>query len=153
MSSKIYIFLVLLAIGCTNKEKSKIDLERLSLVERLLEEDIKKNNLSGAVVLVGNEKGIVYQKAFGIKNPLTNEKYNTDDIFRIASMTKAITSIAILKLWEDGRINLDDPIEKYIPEFKDAEILETFNEKDSSYTSKPSTKKLQLDNYLLIPLE
>ena len=66
MRSKIYIFLVLLAIGCTNKEKSKIDLERLSIVERLLEEDIKKNNLSGAVVLVGNEKGIVYQKAFGI---------------------------------------------------------------------------------------
>ena len=148
MSSKIYIFLVLLAIGCTNKEKSKIDLERLSLVERLLEEDIKKNNLPGAVVLVGNEKGIVYQKAFGIKNPLTNEKYNTDDIFRIASMTKAITSIAILKLWEDGRINLDDPIEKYIPEFKDTEILETFNEKDSSYTSKPSTKKITIRQLL-----
>ena len=148
MSSKIYIFLVLLAIGCTNKEKSKIDLERLSLVERLLEEDIKKNNLSGAVVLVGNEKGIVYQKAFGIKNPLTNEKYNTDDIFRIASMTKAITSIAILKLWEDGRINLDDPIEKYITEFKDTEILETFNEKDSSYTSKPSTKKITIRQLL-----
>ena len=83
MWSKLYIFLVLLAIGCTNKEKSKIDLERLNLVERLLEEDIKKNNLPGAVVLVGNEKGIVYQKAFGIKNPLTNEKYKTDDIFRI----------------------------------------------------------------------
>ena len=148
MSSKIYIFLVLLAIGCTNKEKSKIDLERLSLVERLLEEDIKKNNLSGAVVLVGNEKGIVYQKAFGIKNPLTNEKYNTDDIFRIASMTKAITSIAILKLWEDGRINLDDPIEKYIPEFKNTEILETFDEKDSSYTSKPSTKKITIRQLL-----
>ena len=148
MSSKIYIFLVLLAIGCTNKEKSKIDLERLSLVERLLEEDIKKNNLSGAVVLVGNEKGIVYQKAFGIKNPLTNEKYNTDDIFRIASMTKAITSIAILKLWEDGRINLDDPIEKYITEFKDTEILENFNEKDSSYTSKPSTKKITIRQLL-----
>ena len=49
-------------------------------------------------------------------------------------MTKAITSVAVLKLWEDGKINLDDPIEKYIPEFKDTEILESFNEKDSSYT-------------------
>ena len=47
------------------------------------------------MVLVGNEKGIVYQKAFGVKNPLTNEKYATDDIFRIASMTKAITSVAV----------------------------------------------------------
>jgi len=148
MRSKLYIFLVLLVIGCTNSENSKIDLERLKVVEELLTDDINNNKIPGAVVLVGNEKGIVYQKAFGVKNPLTNEKYATDDIFRIASMTKAITSVAVLKLWEDGRINLDDPIEKYIPEFKDTEILETFNEKDSSYTSKPSTKKITIRQLL-----
>ena len=148
MRSKLYIFLVLLVIGCTNSENSRIDLERLKVVEELLTDDINNNKIPGAVVLVGNEKGIVYQKAFGVKNPLTNEKYATDDIFRIASMTKAITSVAVLKLWEDGRINLDDPIEKYIPEFKDTEILETFNEKDSSYTSKPSTKKITIRQLL-----
>tara|TARA_A100001388_G_scaffold147773_1_gene109697 strand:+ start:184 stop:1407 length:1224 start_codon:yes stop_codon:yes gene_type:complete len=139
---------VLLVIGCTNSENSRIDLERLKVVEELLTDDINNNKIPGAVVLVGNEKGIVYQKAFGVKNPLTNEKYAIDDIFRIASMTKAITSVAVLKLWEDGKINLDDPIEKYIPEFKDAEILETFNEKDSSYTSKPSTKKITIRQLL-----
>ncbi len=148
MRSKLYIFLVLLVIGCTNSENSRIGLERLKVVEELLTDDINNNKIPGAVVLVGNEKGIVYQKAFGVKNPLTNEKYATDDIFRIASMTKAITSVAVLKLWEDGKINLDDPIEKYIPEFKDAEILETFNEKDSSYTSKPSTKKITIRQLL-----
>ena len=148
MRSKLYIFLVLLVIGCTNSENSRIDLERLKVIEELLTDDINNNKIPGAVVLVGNEKGIVYQKAFGVKNPLTNEKYSTDDIFRIASMTKAITSVAVLKLWEDGKINLDDPIEKYIPEFKDAEILETFNEKDSSYTSKPSTKKITIRQLL-----
>ena len=148
MRSKLYIFLVLLVIGCTNSENSRVDLERLKVVEELLTDDINNNKIPGAVVLVGNEKGIVYQKAFGVKNPLTNEKYATDDIFRIASMTKAITSVAVLKLWEDGKINLDDPIEKYIPEFKDAEILETFNEKDSSYTSKPSTKKITIRQLL-----
>ena len=154
MKSKLYIFLILIIIGCTRiiesnfSEKSKIDIERLNLVEKLITEDIKKNNLPGAVVLVGDEKGIVYHKAFGIKNPDTNERYTTDDIFRIASMTKAITSIAILKLWENGKISLDDPIEKYIPEFKDAEILVSFNEKDSSYTSKPSTKKITIRQLL-----
>ena len=148
MRSKLYIFLVLLVIGCTNSENSRIDLERLKVIEELLTDDINNNKIPGAVVLVGNEKEIVYQKAFGVKNPLTNEKYATDDIFRIASMTKAITSVAVLKLWEDGKINLDDPIEKYIPEFKDAEILQTFNEKDSSYTSKPSTKKITIRQLL-----
>ena len=118
MKSKLYIFLMLLIIGCTSiiennfSEKSKIDIERLNLIEKLITKDIKKNNLPGAVVLVGDEKGVVYQKAFGIKNPDTKERYTTDDIFRIASMTKAITSIAILKLWENGKISLDDPIDK-----------------------------------------
>ena len=148
MRSNIYIFLVLLVIGCTNSENSRIDLERLKVVEELLTDDINNNKIPGAVVLVGNEKGIVYHKAFGVKNPLTNEKYAIDDIFRIASMTKAITSVAVLKLWEDGKINLDDPIEKYIPKFKDAKILETFNDKDSSYTSKPSTKKITIRQLL-----
>ena len=149
MRSKLYIFLVLLVIGCTNSENSRIDLDRLKVVEELITDDINNNKIPGAVVLVGNEKEIVYQKAFGVKNPFTNAKYAIDDIFRIASMTKAITSVAVLKLWEDGRINLDDPIEKYIPEFMDTEILETFNEKDSSYTSKPSTKKITIRQLLI----
>ena len=73
MKSKLYIFLILIIIGCTRiiesnfSEKSKIDIERLNLVEKLITEDIKKNNLPGAVVLIGDEKGIVYHKAFGIK--------------------------------------------------------------------------------------
>ena len=63
-------------------------------------------------------------------------------------MTKAITSIAVLKLWEKGKIYLDDPIEKYIPEFKGVEIFESFNEKDSSYTSKQTTKKITVRQLL-----
>ena len=148
MKSKIYIFLVLLIIGCTNSNNTKIDLNRLNSIEQLITKDIEQNNLPGAVVLVGDDKGIVYKRAFGIKNPETQEKYKDDDIFRIASMTKAITSIAVLKLWEKGKIYLDDPIEKYIPEFKGVEIFESFNEKDSSYTSKQTTKKITVRQLL-----
>ena len=148
MKSKIYIFLVLLIIGCTNSNNTKIDLNRLNSIEELITKDIEQNNLPGAVVLVGDDKGIVYKRAFGIKNPETLEKYKDDDIFRIASMTKAITSIAVLKLWEKGKIYLDDPIEKYIPEFKGVEIFESFNEKDSSYTSKQTIKKITIRQLL-----
>ena len=148
MKSKIYIFLVLLIIGCTNSNNTKIDLNRLNSIEELITKDIEQNNLPGAVVLVGDDKGIVYKRAFGIKNPETLEKYKDDDIFRIASMTKAITSIAVLKLWEKGKIYLDDPIEEYIPEFKGVEIFESFNEKDSSYTSKQTTKKITVRQLL-----
>ena len=148
MKSNLYIFLFLIAIGCTNTKSSYLNLDRLKKIDDIISEDIKENKIPGAVVLVGNEDEIIFERAYGIKNPDTNEKYNTDDIFRIASMTKAITSIGILKLWEEGKIGLDDPIDKYIPKFENIEILESFNDEDTSYTSKISTKKITIRQLL-----
>ena len=148
MKSNLYIFLFLIAIGCTNTKSSYLNSDRLKKIDDIISEDIKENKIPGAVVLVGNEDKIIFEKAYGIKNPETNEKYNTDDIFRIASMTKAITSIGILKLWEEGKIGLDDPIDKYIPKFENIEILESFNNEDTSYTSKISTKKITIRQLL-----
>tara|TARA_B100000959_G_scaffold258781_1_gene293922 strand:+ start:36 stop:1247 length:1212 start_codon:yes stop_codon:yes gene_type:complete len=135
-------------MACTNTKSSYLDMDRLNLIDELITKDIEENKIPGAVVLVGNEKEIVFQRAYGTKNPETNEKYKVDDIFRIASMTKAITSIAVLKLWEDGKIGLDDPIEKYIPEFKNVEILESFSKEDTSYTSIARTKKITIRQLL-----
>lgn len=148
MKSNLYIFLFLIAIGCTNTKSSYLNLDRLKKIDDIISEDIKENKIPGAVVLVGNEDKIIFEKAYGIKNPETNEKYNTNDIFRIASMTKAITSVGILKLWEEGKIGLDDPIDKYIPKFENIEILESFNNEDTSYTSKISTKKITIRQLL-----
>ena len=148
MKSKLYIFLMLLVIGCTNTKSSYLNLDRLKKIDDIISEDIKENKIPGAVVLVGNEDEIIFEKAYGIKNPETNEKYNTNDIFRIASMTKAITSVGVLKLWEEGKIGLDDPIDKYIPKFENIEILESFNNEDTSYTSNISTKKITIRQLL-----
>jgi len=148
MKSNLYIFLFLIAIGCTNTKSSYLNSDRLKKIDDIILEDIKENKIPGAVVLVGNEDNIIFEKAYGIKNPETNEKYNTDDIFRIASMTKAITSVGVLKLWEEGKIGLDDPIDKYIPKFENIEILESFNDEDTSYTSKISTKKITIRQLL-----
>jgi len=148
MKSNLYIFLFLIAIGCTNTKSSYLNSDRLKKIDDIILEDIKENKIPGAVVLVGNEDEIIFEKAYGIKNPETNEKYNTDDIFRIASMTKAITSVGVLKLWEEGKIGLDDPIDKYIPKFENIEILESFNDEDTSYTSKISTKKITIRQLL-----
>jgi len=138
----------MISMACTNTKSSYLDMDRLNLIDELITKDIEENKIPGAVVLVGNEKEIVFQRAYGTKNPETNEKYKVDDIFRIASMTKAITSIAVLKLWEDGKIGLDDPIEKYIPEFKNVEILESFSKEDTSYTSIARIKKITIRQLL-----
>ena len=63
-------------------------------------------------------------------------------------MTKAITSIAVIKLWEEGKIGLDDPIEKYIPEFQDTKILKSFNQKDSRFTVEKALKKITIRQLL-----
>jgi len=144
----LLIFFTLSFIGCVDPKTSNLSLEKLKKIDDLILEDIKENKIPGAVVLVGNENEIIFEKAYGIKNPETNEKYNTDDIFRIASMTKAITSIGVLKLWEEGKIGLDDPIDKYIPKFENIQILESWNSEDTTYTVKNSTKKITVRQLL-----
>ena len=124
----IYSFISILLSSCNNEEKIHLNLDKLSDLDEMIQNEIKANNIPGAVVLVGNEKEILFHKAYGIKNPISNENYELDDIFRIASMTKAITSFAVVKLWEKGLIEFDDPIKKYIPEFENVQILESFNQ-------------------------
>ena len=121
MKKTVSILVIILFIGCQktndiNKISIAFDTDKLNQIESLINTAISKNEIPGAVLLIAKENKIVLNKAFGIKTPNNGEKYKVDDIFRIASMTKAITSLGILKLWERGLIGLDEPIEKYIPE-------------------------------------
>jgi len=135
--SRISIITVLLILTtCTSNDKIFDKSDNYFVIDSVINSQIRNNKIPGAVVLIGNDKEILFQKAYGVKNPETEELYKVDDIFRIASMTKAITSFGILKLWEKGLIEFDDPIKKYIPEFEYVEILDSFNEIDSSYTTK-----------------
>lgn len=70
----------------------------------------------------------------------SNRALKRDDIFRIASQTKAITATAVMMLWEEGRFRLDDPVSKYIPEFKNAGVFQSYNEADGTWTTEPAEK-------------
>ncbi len=143
MKKHILILLVSLVIFSCNENSINYD-----QIDSMINNEIEANNIPGAVVLIGDEKGIIYQKSYGIKNPETNEEFKNDDIFRIASMTKAITSFGVVKLWEKGLIDFDDPIKKYIPEFEYVEILDSFDESDSSYTTMKRTKDITIRQLL-----
>ena len=143
MKKHILILLVSLMIFSCNENSINYN-----QIDSMINNEIEANNIPGAVVLIGDEKGINYQKSYGIKNPETNEEFKNDDIFRIASMTKAITSFAVVKLWEKGLIDFDDPIKKYIPEFEYVEILDSFDESDSSYTTMKRTKDITIRQLL-----
>ncbi len=135
-------------VACSNEQNSNINSNRLNEIDNLINSFIDDNQIPGAVVLVGDNKNILYQKSFGIKNPITNDKYQINDIFRIASMTKAITSVGVIKLWEKGKIGLDDPIEKYIPEFKNVQILDSYNKKDTTYSTIQASKSITIRQLL-----
>lgn len=118
--------------------------ERLSRIDKMIQQAVSDNVIPGAVAIICRNGKIVYQKAFGQSDVVNNENFKTDDIFRIASQSKAITTTAIMMLWEEGKFALDDPISKYIPEFKNPVLLEKFSMKDSTYTTKPAGKEITI---------
>ena len=116
--------------------------DRLNNIENGFQELISKEQIPGAVALVVRNGKVVYEKAFGISDPKTNRAYKIDDIFRIASMSKAITSAAAMILYEQGKFNLDDPISKWIPAFKNMTVLSSYNQKDTTYTTVQAIKPI-----------
>ncbi len=114
----------------------------------MLEEKIEQGVIPGVVALVARNGKIVYHKAFGFSDTPAGKKMATDDIFRIASQTKAITATAVMMLWEEGKFNLDDPISKYIPEFKNPGVLKNFSYSDTSFTTEPAVREITIRHLL-----
>lgn len=97
--------------------------ERLSRVERLIEESIAADKIKGSVALIARDGKIVYHRAFGLADAESGTSMTPDTIFRIASMTKAVTTVAAMMLYEQGRFQLNDPVSKFLPEFADMRVI------------------------------
>lgn len=122
--------------------------KRLQLLDQFIQDYVNKGYIPGGVFLVARDNQIVYNKSFGYRIPDKKTTYKKDDIFRICSMSKAITTVAIMQLYEHGKLGLDDPVQNYIPAFKKTQVLDSFNEKDSSYTTVPVKSPITLRQLL-----
>ncbi len=122
--------------------------DRLKRIDDMLQKSIADGEIPGAVALVARNGKIVYHKAFGSADAETGRMQRADDIFRIASQTKAITATAVMMLWEEGRFQLDDPISKYIPEFKDPQVLQSFRYGDTTFTGRPAKREITIRHLL-----
>lgn len=122
--------------------------ERLARIDALCESAVSAGDIPGVVALVARKGKIIYWKAFGMADNESGQSLKRDDIFRIASQSKAITATAVMMLWEEGRFNLDDPISKYIPEFKDPQVLESFQYRDTSYTTVAASGEITIRHLL-----
>ena len=96
--------------------------ERLKRVTDAFQSEVDKGAIPGAVVLIARNGKIAYFEAFGFQNRENKEPMKTDAIFRIASMSKPITSVAVMMLVEEGKIQLLDPVSHYLPEFKGVQV-------------------------------
>lgn len=122
--------------------------ERLARIDAMCEAAIANGEVPGIVALVARNGKIVYHKAFGMADNTAQRMLQPDAIFRIASQSKAITATAVMMLWEQGLFQLDDPISKYIPEFKNPQILTRFRYEDTTYTAKPAEREITIRHLL-----
>lgn len=96
--------------------------ERLRVIDAGMEIEIASNNKAGIVVLVARKGKVVHHQAYGAANIETGQAMEIDSLFRLYSMTKPITSVALLTLFEQGKFQLSDPLDKYIPEMANLQV-------------------------------
>lgn len=122
--------------------------DRLKIIDTRLNEWVEKGWMQGATALIIRNGKVVYHKAVGYNDLEAKVPLKKDDIFRIASQTKAITSVAIMILFEEGKLLLDDPVAKYIPAFRKQQVLASFNEVDTTYTTVPAKSDITIRQLL-----
>jgi CubicO group peptidase (beta-lactamase class C family) len=96
--------------------------DRLQLLDRWIGEEISQGRKAGAVVIIARHGRIAWEKAYGMADLASGDPMRTDAMFRLFSMTKPITSVALLKLYEQRTFRLTDPLERFIPAFKDVGV-------------------------------
>ncbi len=104
-------------------EEVGISSKRLERINTLMQHYVDEKKLAGAVTLVARRGKIVHFERFGMMDIEANQPMQLDTIFRIYSMTKPITSVAVMMLYEEGRFQLNDPISKFIPELKGLKVV------------------------------
>jgi CubicO group peptidase (beta-lactamase class C family) len=110
------------SLALSKAEDAGISSERLKRIHPLIQSHIDAKDLSGAVTLVVRRGKLVHFEAQGSTDFESNQPMRTDTLFRMASMTKPITAVAVLMMMEEGKLILSDPVSKYIPEFKNPKV-------------------------------
>ncbi|MFM1897014.1 MAG: hypothetical protein RLZZ385_2088, partial [Pseudomonadota bacterium] len=112
------------SIRLINSNNFNIDQDEIEQIKASMHAAVQDNHIAGALLLVGNDKGVGVLEGVGYLAQDDKTPVNKDSIFRIYSMTKPIVSVAAMSLVEDGLLSLDDPVSKYIPEFTDMQVID-----------------------------
>jgi CubicO group peptidase (beta-lactamase class C family) len=125
--------------------------QRLIRLTDAFQAEVDKGAIPGAVVLIARQGKVAYCEAFGFRDRESKQPMRTDAIFRIASMSKPITSVAVMMLVEEGKIQLLDPVSRYLPEFKSVQVgVEKFNPNtgNSELVGEPPRQEMTIQDLL-----
>src|ERR1051326_4763692 len=111
-----------------------------SALDAKLSDALARTGVPGLVVMAATRDRVLYTGAFGKADEGHDRPMTADAIFRIASMTKAVTSVAAMQLFEQKRFALDDPAAKYLPELANLQVFESFDAATGAYKVKPASK-------------
>jgi len=155
MKQKFLMFwcMVSLLTGCTvNYELSLGDDDfhssKLARIDQVIQAAVAGGEIPGAVVLVSRGGDTDLLKAYGFANLDSNKVMQTDAIFRIASMTKAVTSVAVMVLYEQGHFLLTDPVGKYIPEFNHMKVVTEIDDEGNIVALADASKHIRIVDLL-----
>ena len=149
------ILIMFLAWSCTENKNNQelkpgtpasvqVSAERLNRIDSMIIQSIENKWIAGAVGFIARDGKIIYNRAFGESDLENGTPMQTDAIFRIASQTKAIASIGLMMLFEEGKFLLDDPVSKYIPEFANPQVIDKYNPEDTIFTTIPARREITI---------
>ena len=125
----IFVLLSLLVLQLTaapvpkgKPEEVGMSTERLQRIEQMIDRRIAKGDMAGAVAIVARKGKVVYLTSRGVMDLETKQPVTPATMFRVASMTKPVTSVALMMMVEEGKVRLNDPVSRYIPEFKNLKV-------------------------------
>lgn len=123
------------------------ELEKKAITAQL-EAAVARGDTPGVVALVVDRNGELYSATSGKLDTEANAPMSSDAIFAIASMTKPVTSVAIMMLVEQGKLKLDDPVSKYLPGFEHLQVITRFNDSDGTYETRPAQRDMTIRHLL-----
>jgi CubicO group peptidase (beta-lactamase class C family) len=136
------------AIKTTGTQDASVDYKRLENIDTLINGYINRDWVKGVVTIVVKDGQIIQYKGYGYSNAETKKPMESNSIFRIASQTKAIVSTGVLILYDEGKLSLNDPVSKYIPEFAHETVLDSLNISDTTYTAVAAKRDITIKDLL-----
>lgn len=148
----LFTFIIIVShaqvLSPTVQSNPTISAAKLAHIDSVVNEYVKKRWLIGSSVIVVKDHQVVYYKGFGFADEKTKKPMAADALYRIMSQSKAITSLAIMQLYEQGKLELDDNLSKFIPSFKNPKVVKEYNEKDTSYTTVDAKREITIRDLL-----